>query len=367
MTSTRRMDKLDKTLIGSLLLAALFSSAVSEDWKASVTKQMDALVTSCVVVPCSFSHPGKALPSSKLRGIWHISNDRDQVIYNEDQTKILDAYKDRTKMLGILGQNNCTLEITDVKDHDNGPFCFRIELVGGESQKFSFVEDCVDLKMQHSPPEIKLTQSRAAFEGKAFTATCSVRHTCPSFRPKLSWSRGNADQIFEKHELISQGVWVIESVLTFVPEEKDDHSQLNCTAVFHGRKTTTKTLHLYLKRAANYKNIIIPIVVLVVTAGVIGLVSGLIIKKYKKRIMELQSQEGSVWNRMSRFSRRFRSNAPPPSQTNRRGQRGDFAEQKVCKPRVPSPKSQPKSNNYNEDDDNDDYQNTADLNIYGNV
>ncbi|XP_024124043.1 myelin-associated glycoprotein isoform X2 [Oryzias melastigma] len=296
------MDKLDKTLIGSLLLAALFSSAVSDDWKASVTKNLDALVTSCVVVPCSFSHPGNPLPSSKLRGIWHISNRRDKVIYSEDKSKILDAYKDRTTILG--------------------------QLVGAESQKFSFVEDCVDLKMQHSPPEIKLTQSRAAFEGKAFTATCSVRHTCPSFRPKLSWSRGNADQIFEKHEEISPGIWVMESVLTFVPEEKDDHSQLICTAVFHGRQTTTKTLHLYLKRAANYKNIIIPIVVLVVTAGVIGLVSGLIIKKYKKRIMELQSQEGSVWNRMSRFSRRFRSNAPPPSQTNRRMYRGDFAEEK---------------------------------------
>uniref|UniRef100_A0A3B3CHF4 Ig-like domain-containing protein n=1 Tax=Oryzias melastigma TaxID=30732 RepID=A0A3B3CHF4_ORYME len=255
----------------------LFSSAVSDDWKASVTKNLDALVTSCVVVPCSFSHPGKALPSSKLRGIWHISNDKNQVIYNEDQTQILDPYKDRTKILGQLGQNDCTLEIADVKDHDNGPFCFRIEIVGAESQKFSFVGDCVDLKMQ----QIKLTQSRAAFEGKAFTVTCSVRHTCPSFRPKLSWSRGNADQIFEKHELISPGIWVMESVLTFVPEEKDDHSQLNCTAVFHGGKATTKTLHLYLKRAANYKNIIIPIVVLVVTAGVIGLVSSLIIKKYK--------------------------------------------------------------------------------------
>uniref|UniRef100_A0A3B3CG26 Ig-like domain-containing protein n=1 Tax=Oryzias melastigma TaxID=30732 RepID=A0A3B3CG26_ORYME len=256
---------------------ALFSSAVSDDWKASVTKNLDALVTSCVVVPCSFSHPGNPLPSSKLRGIWHISNRRDKVIYSEDKSKILDAYKDRTTILGQLGQNDCTLEITDVKDHDNGPFCFRIEIVGAESQKFSFVEDCVDLKMQ----QIKLTQSRAAFEGKAFTATCSVRHTCPSFRPKLSWSRGNADQIFEKHEEISPGIWVMESVLTFVPEEKDDHSQLICTAVFHGRQTTTKTLHLYLKRAANYKNIIIPIVVLVVTAGVIGLVSGLIIKKYK--------------------------------------------------------------------------------------
>uniref|UniRef100_A0A3P9H398 Si:ch73-380l3.2 n=1 Tax=Oryzias latipes TaxID=8090 RepID=A0A3P9H398_ORYLA len=357
------MDKLDKTLISSLLLAGLFSIAFSDTWKATVTERLDALVTSCVVVPCSFSHPGKPLPSSKLRGIWHISTKRDEVVFNEDHTRILDEYKGRTRMLGLLGQNNCTLEINDVKDHDNGPFCFRIELVKSEGEKFSFVEDCVDLTMQHSPPEIQLYPSTTALEGKAYTATCKVRHTCPSFRPKLSWSRGKADQILERHEQLSPGNWMMESVLTFILEEKDDHSELNCTAVFHGGKTTTKTLPLYIKRAANYKNIIIPIVVLIVTAGVIGLVSALIVKKYKQRIIELQSQEGSVWNRMSRLSRRFRSNAPP----SRSRQRGNVAEQKIFKARVPSPKSQPKSNNYQEDHDDDDYQNTADLNIYGNV
>lgn len=66
--------------------------------------------------------------------------------------------------------------------------------------------------------------------------------------PKLSWSRGKADQILERHEQLSPGNWMMESVLTFILEEKDDHSELNCTAVFHGGKTTTKTLHLYIKR-----------------------------------------------------------------------------------------------------------------------
>lgn len=128
--------------------SGLFSIAFSDTWKATVTERLDALVTSCVVVPCSFSHPGKPLPSSKLRGIWHISTKREDVVFNEDHTRILDEYKGRTRMLGLLGQNNCTLEINDVKDHDNGPFCFRIELVKSEGEKFSFVEDCVDLTMQ---------------------------------------------------------------------------------------------------------------------------------------------------------------------------------------------------------------------------
>lgn len=258
--------------------SGLFSIAFSDTWKATVTERLDALVTSCVVVPCSFSHPGKPLPSSKLRGIWHISTKREDVVFNEDHTRILDEYKGRTRMLGLLGQNNCTLEINDVKDHDNGPFCFRIELVKSEGEKFSFVEDCVDLTMQRmkttllliflqhfirltnlfffclfltlidSPPEIQLYPSTTALEGKAYTATCKVRHTCPSFMPKLSWSRGKADQILERHEQLSPGNWMMESVLTFILEEKDDHSELNCTAVFHGGKTTTKTLPLYIKR-----------------------------------------------------------------------------------------------------------------------
>lgn len=73
--------------------------------------------------------------------------------YHDDSTKILDSFKGRTRLLGKLGQNNCTLEIVEVKDHDNGPFCFRIELVRQDTnqptkEKFSFVEKCADVIMK---------------------------------------------------------------------------------------------------------------------------------------------------------------------------------------------------------------------------
>lgn len=124
----------------------------SEEWKASVVNQMDALVSSCVVVPCSFSHPKGNVPTSRLRGKWHRNRDKEQLIFSDDPTTVLENFRGRTRLLGELGQGNCTLEMTSVKDHDNGPFCFRIELAQKETDtntkdKFSFVEECVTLNM----------------------------------------------------------------------------------------------------------------------------------------------------------------------------------------------------------------------------
>lgn len=112
----------------------------------------------------------------------------------------------------------------------------------------------------------------------------------------------------------------------------------------------------------------------------------------RKRIQELQHGDGSMWNRLSRLSRRMHSDSPGPSRSDQRrsvwsrfsrrpkGEAVDLgpmpknvnskscADQKFNKPRFPSPKSQPKSCNYQEDlDDGDDYMNTADLNVYGNI
>ncbi|XP_040899793.1 myelin-associated glycoprotein-like isoform X2 [Toxotes jaculatrix] len=306
------MDKDRKTVILCLLLSAICSPVVSEDWKATVVKRLDALVTSCVVVPCSFSHPKEKLPASRLRGIWHRKSQWNQLIYASDDTTVLDSFKDRTQMLGNLGQDNCTLEITDVKNHDNGAFCFRIELARTETDKatkdkFSFVEDCVELDMLSEPAKPSLVHSPTATEGRPYVVTCTVTHTCPSHVPKFTWSRSNTDRPTEVHRLIHNGLWEAQSILTFIPQAMDDHSELTCTAVFNGQKTTSATLKLFLKRAENYNHIIIPVAVGIGTAVIFGVLCIFMVKKYKKRIIELQNQEGSMWHRLSRMSRRNRS------------------------------------------------------------
>ncbi|KAM4735264.1 myelin-associated glycoprotein-like [Anableps anableps] len=189
------MEKDIKRIIFFLLLAAICSPAFGKEWTASVEKTLDAFVGSCVVLPCSFTHPGGILPTSRLRGIWHLKDKWEEIIYHEDSTKIKDSYKGRTKFLGNLGQNNCTLEITTVQNYDNGPFCFRIELVRKDNnqptaEKFSFVEQCSELKMLDLP-EPELFQSNTAVQGKPYIVTCSVRHTCPSHVPVFTWKPGS--------------------------------------------------------------------------------------------------------------------------------------------------------------------------------
>uniref|UniRef100_A0A3Q1FJK5 Ig-like domain-containing protein n=1 Tax=Acanthochromis polyacanthus TaxID=80966 RepID=A0A3Q1FJK5_9TELE len=197
---------------------------------------------------------GGNLPSSSVRGIWHRRDKRDEYIYHNNHTRVLDNFKGRTQMLGHLGQDNCTLEIVDIRDHDNGPFCFRIERIRTEDNKptkdkFSFVEESPTL---NHPP--------TAIEGQPYTVTCSIIHTCPSHWPELSWT-GRIGEIREDHKDIRSGNWETQSILTFVPEEKDDHSEITCTAEFFGRKTSSKTFQLYIKRTENYNHIIIPTVV----------------------------------------------------------------------------------------------------------
>ncbi|XP_019741815.1 myelin-associated glycoprotein-like isoform X6 [Hippocampus comes] len=355
------------------VLIAGCRAALSGEWKATVVKRIDALVTSCVVLPCSFSHPKEQLPSSRLRGIWHLQTQRDQRIYHQDETNILASFRDRTRLLGHLGQGNCSLEMTQIKDYDNGPFCFRIELAPMEgdtssSDKFSFVEDCVKLKMLPAPPKPTLTlHANIAYEGLPYTVVCSVTYTCPTHGPSLTWSRGNAHEVTTVIKEIHSGFWEAQSILIIIPEAKDDHSEVTCKASFYGGMSSSDKFTLFVKRTKNHHHIIVPSVVAVGITVLFGGLCIVMVKKYKKRISELQDQS-SMRDRLSRLSRRSRRprenmmelNHLPSTSTSGAGQ-------KFCKPPRPSPKSQPGSSNYKPDiSDADDYENTAYLNVYRN-
>uniref|UniRef100_A0A3Q3B5C6 Myelin-associated glycoprotein-like n=1 Tax=Kryptolebias marmoratus TaxID=37003 RepID=A0A3Q3B5C6_KRYMA len=268
-----------------------------EEWKAKVVNNLEALVDSCVVVPCSFSHPRGTLPTSRLRGIWHHKSNKNQIIYHSDDSKIKDSFKERTKLLGALGQSNCTLEIMPVKDHDNGPFCFRIELVKTDNNDpttdmFSFVEDCVEIPMLHEPPKPKMGPLKTAIIGKPYTVMCSVHHTCPSHMPVLTWNKGAKEDVIHIHKDLHNGKWEMASVLMFIPQEGDDDTELTCTAVFHEGLSSLTSLKLNVKNVQNYNHIIIPIAVTLATALLFGGLFVFMMKKY------------NMWNRMSRMSRR---------------------------------------------------------------
>lgn len=296
----RRMAKQKIMKEFFLLFAAICSSASSDEWKATVVKSIDALVGSCVVVPCSFSHTGGNLPSSRLRAMWHYKgktpDTKGNNIFHSDATLIKDNFKGRTQILGDLGQNNCTLEIIQIRNHDNGPFCFRAELVLTENNDptkdmISFVEDCVELNMLTEPPKPTLIQPKTATQGEPYTVTCSVIHTCPTHVPKLTWNLDSTKVIVHQKD-IKHGNWETLSILTVIPEEKDDNSEITCTAEFNGGLKSPETFTLHVKRIENCNHIIIPAVVGIGTALLFGIFCIFMAKKY------------NMWNRLSRLSRR---------------------------------------------------------------
>uniref|UniRef100_A0A8C2EDY8 Immunoglobulin V-set domain-containing protein n=1 Tax=Cyprinus carpio TaxID=7962 RepID=A0A8C2EDY8_CYPCA len=126
-------------------------------WKVQVESEMEALVSSCVVLPCSFKYPAQQQPSDRIRAIWHMKDNWDDIIFHEDSTRVKDSFNHRTRLIGSLGASNCSLEIDEISVND----------------KYSFMDNCAEQSVQ---------------EGQPTVFKCSVQHTCPSHQPTLSWS-----------------------------------------------------------------------------------------------------------------------------------------------------------------------------------
>ncbi|XP_047665741.1 myelin-associated glycoprotein-like isoform X1 [Tachysurus fulvidraco] len=281
------MDLQPKILFGWICIQVIFASVFSDVWKAEVVPKLDAVVSSCVVLPCTFNYPAAQYPASRVKAIWHKKGDRNDRIYDGDGYNIKDSFKDRTKLVGHLGEKNCTLEIDDVKDTDNGPFCFRAEIQGFD--KFSFEKACVHTIIKAKPEEISLDYEESVTEGSSAIFKCSMRHTCPTHPPQIKWSRSGVKERVS-HKNNGHGVWEVESIMSFTATQEDDHKDITCTVTSHGDIESTTTFRMFIKREKNYLHIIIPVVAVFGTVILFGTACFFVTRRYKKQIQDLQSR-----------------------------------------------------------------------------
>ncbi|XP_058269477.1 myelin-associated glycoprotein-like [Hemibagrus wyckioides] len=285
------MDLQTKILFSWICLQVIFASVFSDVWKAEVATPIEALVSSCVVLPCTFNYPAAQYPESLVKGIWHKTGDTVHRIYDADSYNVVDNFKDRTRLVGRLGQKNCTLEINGVKDHDIGPYCFRAEIKNFD--KFSFEEACVRINMIPEPHKPSLDHDESVTEGLPTLFKCYVTHTCPTHPPTIEWSRSDVKpRVTNKHN--GHGVWEVESLLSFTATQEDDHKDITCTVTFHGDIKSQVTHKIYVKRKENYSHIIIPVVAVLGTIILFGTGCFFVIKRYKKQIQDLQSGNGGA-------------------------------------------------------------------------
>ncbi|XP_051720114.1 sialic acid-binding Ig-like lectin 14 isoform X2 [Ctenopharyngodon idella] len=337
-------------------------------WKVKVESEMETLVSSCVVLPCSFKYPAQQQPSSRIKGMWHMKDKWEDFIYHNDPTRVLDNFKGRTKLIGSLGDLNCSLEIDEVKNHDNGPYCFRVELETSKIDKYSFVDNCVTINLIEQASKPELQAETAVQEGQPTVFKCSIRHTCPSHQPTLSWS--HSGKTIMSYKDIGHGNWEAESILTFTPTKEDDHTSITCTVKYHGsvRGEMQATQPIFVKEQATLSHVVIPTISGLGAALLVGLLCFFVVKRYKKRIADLQSRNGG-WSQLSRISRRFRSgesSGGPGGREQRRSIWSRFSRRGQGH-QIDRNFDNSKAKCYSGDDFDDDYINTTDLNLYGNI
>lgn len=151
------IKQLNVTGVILILFYLVICSPAFTEKTTDVPNSLEALESSCVVIPCSFTAPAEHLSSSSLTGIWYRLKKQREVVYDEDKSRVAENFRGRTRMLGRLSQKNCTLEIIKIKEQDSGRYCFIAFLREGEtdasrSDKLSAPDHCVSLKTLRMRP-----------------------------------------------------------------------------------------------------------------------------------------------------------------------------------------------------------------------
>uniref|UniRef100_A0A673AK43 Ig-like domain-containing protein n=1 Tax=Sphaeramia orbicularis TaxID=375764 RepID=A0A673AK43_9TELE len=196
------------------------SMSEASSWTIQVPSSVKGLLGSCVVIPCSFNYPDPGKQVTEFTGIW--TDATSHVIYHPVKSKMLQQYRNRTKLLGDLRQKDCSLMIDPLQASDQGPFHFRIEIE--DYDKYSYKENTVN--------PILFSEKEDVMEGETVSATCSVSHSCPASPPVFTWI--HSGQTHSQQQSLNNGQWNATSTLTFHPTHADHNKPLQCTVRYKG-------------------------------------------------------------------------------------------------------------------------------------
>nr|XP_019948234.1 PREDICTED: B-cell receptor CD22-like [Paralichthys olivaceus] len=160
----------------------------------SVPDRVQALVGSCVVIPCSFAplapHPLRGRKERvdvrlRFRGGGHLFSLRSTAFNSEDQSQVSRDFQGRTLLFGRITEGDCSVKIERISLDDSRMFELALkkgdDLLWGKSSSFN-----LDVVETLEAPVI--SGMLAATEGQLVTLNCSVSYHCPSRPPSLHWS-----------------------------------------------------------------------------------------------------------------------------------------------------------------------------------
>ncbi|XP_070822952.1 sialoadhesin [Chaetodon trifascialis] len=240
-----------------IFAAALWRGVQAASPVPSVPDRVQALVGSCVVIPCSFTplalHPLRGRRERvdvrlSFRGGGRFFPLRSTAFNSEDRDQASRDFQGRTSLFGRIADGDCSVKIERISRDDSR--MFEIALKGGDDLLWgrprSFSLDVVDTP---EPPVI--SGMLVATEGQLVTLNCSVSYHCPSRPPALQWSWERGAQLNntepeevqtlhpEPHRLM------LLASLSFTVSHKVK-PRLKCEVSYPGAKAlaTSKDLHV---------------------------------------------------------------------------------------------------------------------------
>ncbi|XP_059195066.1 sialoadhesin [Centropristis striata] len=186
----------------SLVCPLIFAAALWRRVQAvspvpSVPDRVQALVGSCVVIPCSFTppaphppHPPRARKERvdvrlRFRGGGRFFPLRSTAYNSEDRDQVSRDFQGRTSLFGRIADGDCSMKIERISQDDSRVFEIALkraeDLLWGRPTSFN-------LDVEDSPEAPVISGMLSATEGQQVTLNCSVRYHCPSSPPTLGWS-----------------------------------------------------------------------------------------------------------------------------------------------------------------------------------
>ncbi|XP_039662632.1 myelin-associated glycoprotein-like [Perca fluviatilis] len=215
------------------------SETEGSSWTIKVPSSVKGLPGSCLVIPCSFNYPDPGRVVTEFTGMW--AEGEHELIYHPDKLTVK-QYQSRTELLGDISLKNCSFKIDPLRQSDQGPFYFRIEMAGYE--KFSYKENRVSITMS-VPNPIQFSVKEEVVEGDKVSASCSVSHSCPTSPPVFTWSHKGHTHV--QPQQLDDGQWRATSTINFQATSADHNKPLKCTVTYHGGQHQTTSRDLKVK------------------------------------------------------------------------------------------------------------------------
>uniref|UniRef100_A0A3B4D3I7 Ig-like domain-containing protein n=1 Tax=Pygocentrus nattereri TaxID=42514 RepID=A0A3B4D3I7_PYGNA len=205
-----------------LFLTVSVLSCLGHGWEVQVPKSVKAVEGSCVKISCHTSSHNE-VKWYKYKGMGY------PVVYSRSTADILQEFRGRTSVPGSPSQGDCSLQLNNVRQEDNGISLYPWIYPETSNNEYKYIEINV------VNPEIHISVSSPQTDGNLFSATCTVRHSCPSSPPPVQWVGLSSVSNSLISTTFSEGLWTSVTRAQFRANRLYHSSAVSCRATLNSK------------------------------------------------------------------------------------------------------------------------------------